>query len=305
MWLITTMQPPVAGIFSPSIHVCVVATSKVGLRIDARDDERPSHASAASLRTRTPTQATRVDARRDVTLQQATRREWEDRRRCPTAPRPVPLVVARAGEAARRRQVAAGRPARRQRRDLAAAFALDTVAAACAPPACRAVLAVTDDAGFARELPRPVRGDPRRRHATSTPPCVRPRPRRSAAGRALSRSRCAPTCRLCGPRTCDERCRGADDRRAFVADAAGTGTTLYTAPSGAFEPQVRRRVGAAHVAAGALEIDGACPASAPTSTTSPTSTRPSRRAWARTPLRHRALAHRRASGQHEGGPPLG
>src|SRR5690349_8720650 len=35
MWLIATMQPPVAGIFSPSIQVREVAASSVGLRIDA------------------------------------------------------------------------------------------------------------------------------------------------------------------------------------------------------------------------------------------------------------------------------
>src|SRR6476469_8813547 len=35
MWLIATMHPPVAGIFSPSIQVREVAASSVGLRIDA------------------------------------------------------------------------------------------------------------------------------------------------------------------------------------------------------------------------------------------------------------------------------
>src|SRR6476469_168718 len=32
-WLSTRMQPPVAGIFSPSIQVCLVVASNVGLRI--------------------------------------------------------------------------------------------------------------------------------------------------------------------------------------------------------------------------------------------------------------------------------
>ena len=71
------------------------------------------------------------------------------------APMPHALRRPRAGQAARARQVPPRRLARpTQRRDLAAAFALDTVAAAAATPGVAAVLVVTDDSGFAADAAR-------------------------------------------------------------------------------------------------------------------------------------------------------
>ena len=46
-------------------------------------------------------------------------------------------------------------------------------------------------------------------------------------------------------------------RRRFVADAAGSGTTMYAAPLAGFEPRFGPGSRRAHLDAGAAEIDGA------------------------------------------------
>ena len=49
------------------------------------------------------------------------------------------------------------------------------------------------------------------------------------------------------------------DGPAFVADADGSGTTLYAAPPGRFRPRFGHDSRSAHLAAGAVEIHGALP----------------------------------------------
>ncbi|MEJ7832314.1 MAG: 2-phospho-L-lactate guanylyltransferase [Nocardioides sp.] len=145
-----------------------------------------------------------------------------------------------------------------QRRALARAFALDTVAACLATPAVVATLVATDDAAFARDFAalgcatipdgdsnglnaalRQAVADARRRWPDHTPaalcadlPALRPEDL-SAALAAV-------------------RPGGAS----FVADAEGKGTTLYTAPFDHFVPLFGVESRLAHLAAGALEVAG-------------------------------------------------
>lgn len=153
-------------------------------------------------------------------------------------------------------------PARRQ--GLAEAFVRDTVAAASATSSVVSVVVVTDDARLARSLvqdgclviPDGVAGDlngslvqaaaEARRHW----PLARPvalcadLPALDAAG--LGDVLSAVLTRA--PR-----------RPAFVADAGGTGTTLYTAPYALFAPRFGGPSRAAHLDADALEIVDAAP----------------------------------------------
>jgi 2-phospho-L-lactate/phosphoenolpyruvate guanylyltransferase len=150
-------------------------------------------------------------------------------------------------------------PGEDERRDLAAAFALDTVAACLATPRVAQVLAVTDDAAFATRLvalgcavvPDGVAGDlngslrqavaeARRRWPGLRPvalcadlPSLRP----DDLGRALATL--------------------PPDAPAFVADATGTGTTMYAAPHGEFDPRFGPGSRDAHLASGAVEVPGA------------------------------------------------
>jgi 2-phospho-L-lactate guanylyltransferase len=144
------------------------------------------------------------------------------------------------------------------RRELAAAFALDTVAAALATPGVGRVLAVTDDFRFAHELgqagcevlPDGVGGD---LNATLV----------QAAAEAERRWPGGPVVALCADlpalRSHDlAAALGAWDRArpAFVADVAGTGTTLYLAPAGRFAPCFGPASRDAHLTAGADELIG-------------------------------------------------
>ena len=145
-----------------------------------------------------------------------------------------------------------------RRRDLAAAFALDTVAACLAADGVARVLAVTDDVPFARRLtdagcaaiPDGVAGD----HNGSL---------RQAAAEVARRWPGLVPVALCAdlpslrPEDLDEAlARIPADRPAFVADADGLGTTLYAAPHGAFDPRFGPDSRAAHLDAGAWEIPG-------------------------------------------------
>lgn len=145
-----------------------------------------------------------------------------------------------------------------QRRDLARAFALDTVAACLATPAVAATLVATDDAAFAADFAalgcvtipdgdtnglnaalRQAVADASRRWPDHTPaalcadlPALRPEDL-SAALAALR-----------------------PGRASFVADADGTGTTLYTAPYDEFSPLFGVDSRQAHLAAGTHEVAG-------------------------------------------------
>lgn len=141
-----------------------------------------------------------------------------------------------------------------RRRDLAAAFARDTVAAARRTPGVVAVLVVTDDFRFAADLradgceviPDGVSED---LNATL----------RQAAAEAARRWPDAVPVALCA----DLPCLVSDDLAAalaevdgpsFVRDAAGSGTTMYAAAHTAFDPAFGHESAALHLTHGAREI---------------------------------------------------
>jgi 2-phospho-L-lactate guanylyltransferase len=148
----------------------------------------------------------------------------------------------------------------RRRRDLAAAFALDTARACLAAEHVVAVLAVTDDARFADDLraagcetiPDGVAGDlneslrqaaaeARRRRPDSVPVAV-----------------CADLPAL-RPGDLDAALLEAAGSAAFVTDGDGVGTTMYTAPYDVFDPRFGFRSRTAHLEAGAREIGAELP----------------------------------------------
>jgi 2-phospho-L-lactate/phosphoenolpyruvate guanylyltransferase len=144
------------------------------------------------------------------------------------------------------------------RRELAVAFALDTASACLATRGVGAVLAVTDDAALSQHLaalgceavPDGAAGDlnaclrlaaseARRRWPRLSPvavcadlPALRPVELGSALG-ALPAGVAS-----------------------FVADNAGTGTTMYAAPHDAFDPRFGPDSRAAHLDAGAVPVAG-------------------------------------------------
>lgn len=148
------------------------------------------------------------------------------------------------------------------RHELAAAFALDTAAAVLATPGVVGLLAVTDDHRFAEQLaalgctvvPDPLDGDLNgtlrqgaadacRRWPGSMPVALcadLPALRSDDLAEALAvvRSRAFPS---------------------YVADAAGTGTTLYAAPLEEFDPRFGPGSADAHDDGGALPVPGALP----------------------------------------------
>lgn len=144
-----------------------------------------------------------------------------------------------------------------RRRDLAEAFALDTAAACLAATRVHAVLAVTDDAAFAARLAaagcacvpdggdglngalRQAAAEAQRRWPGRQPvalladlPALRPADLDAALASLVPG----------GP--------------SYVADAEGTGTTLYTAPADEFDPAFGGESAAAHQGAGALAVRG-------------------------------------------------
>ena len=144
------------------------------------------------------------------------------------------------------------------RRELATAFALDTVLACLSADRVGAVLAVTDDVGFARALgdlgcaaiPDGVTGD------------LNGSLREGAAEAARRWPGLVPVA-LCAdlpallPGDLDEALAQAPlAAAAFVADTAGTGTTLYAAARELFDPQFGVESRAAHLEGGAVELRG-------------------------------------------------
>lgn len=149
-------------------------------------------------------------------------------------------------------------PAGEQRRELASAFALDTVTACLSAPEAAQVLAVTDDAAFARRLAatgcdvlpdgpsgdlntslRLAAAEAHRRWPDLRPAVVcadLPALRHDDLGRALRLAAAHPA--------------------AFVGDAAGQGTTMYTAAYDGFHPRFGPGSRDAHLADGAVELSG-------------------------------------------------
>lgn len=144
------------------------------------------------------------------------------------------------------------------RRALAEAFALDTVAACVAAAEVAEVLVVTDDVPFSTRLarlgtaaiPDGVTGD---LNGTL----------RQAAAEARRRWPDLRPVALCAdlpalrPDDLDDVLRRCGPHPAFVPDAAGVGTTLYAAPYDEFDPCFGPGSRAAHLEAGAREIEDA------------------------------------------------
>lgn len=141
------------------------------------------------------------------------------------------------------------------RSSLAAAFALDTAEAALATPSVRAVLAVTDDHAFAGELaaagcsviPDGVSGD---LNATLVQAAAEAA-RRWPGARPVALTADLPALR---PEELERVLAVLPDSPAFVPDAAGTGTSLYSAPRDRFAPEFGRDSAARHRDAGAVEL---------------------------------------------------
>jgi 2-phospho-L-lactate guanylyltransferase len=145
------------------------------------------------------------------------------------------------------------------RRRLAEAFALDTAAACLAARSVGTVLAVTDDAAFSRDLtelgcvaiPDAVTDDLNETLVQAAAEAARRWP--GLAPAALTGD--LPSLR---PAELDAALGAVPaGRAAYVGDADGVGTTLYTAPLRAFAPRFGDGSGAAHRTAGAEPVDGA------------------------------------------------
>ena len=145
-----------------------------------------------------------------------------------------------------------------RRRELAAAFALDTVAACLAADSVACVLVVTDDAPFAHRLveagcaaiPDGVAGDLNGSLRLAAAEVSRRWPG------LVPVAVCADLPSLRAGDLDDALGRIPPDRAAFVADAAGVGTTLYAAPHAAFDPRFGPDSRAAHLEAGSWEVPG-------------------------------------------------
>src|SRR4051812_48789254 len=156
-WLKTRMQPPVAGIFSPSIQVRRVVASNVGLRMGTARLKAHPRFSRSGRTGRTVTLASSTSRalnepapRRCAGLRLLGRSlpKWPDRIDAMSGSSYVVLLPVK--PPARGKSRLEVDPARR--RGLAAAFALGTARACLAATRVRAVLAVTDDARFADDL---------------------------------------------------------------------------------------------------------------------------------------------------------
>ena len=146
------------------------------------------------------------------------------------------------------------------RRALAQAFALDTIAV-CLEGGAAGVLVSTDDAAFAVHCAA---------LGCATMPDGDSNDLNSALGQAAAEARrrwpYAVPVALCAdlPALTTVDLRSAlrnvtAGTPAFVADAAGTGTTLYTGSYAAFDPRFGAGSRRAHLETGATEIGGALP----------------------------------------------
>lgn len=149
-------------------------------------------------------------------------------------------------------------PSDEERRALAEAFALDTAAACLRATAVTDVLVVTDDFRLASRLrdigcvAMPDAGSDGLNSSLmlAVSECRRRWPE------ALPAAICADLPAL-RPSDLDTALAITPvDVPAFVADAAGVGTTLYRAPAGQFQPRFGPASRTAHLEGGALEIGG-------------------------------------------------
>jgi 2-phospho-L-lactate/phosphoenolpyruvate guanylyltransferase len=147
----------------------------------------------------------------------------------------------------------------RARRDVAEAFALDTAQAAASTPGVDAVLVVTDDfrlASSMRALGCEVMPDGTSQDLNASLVQAVAEVARRWPG-AVPVALCAD---LPGLRPVELAAvlhevvgHVAAGRAAFVADRAGTGTTLYAAPAEHFDPRFGKESAARHRSAGAVE----------------------------------------------------
>ncbi len=152
-----------------------------------------------------------------------------------------------------------------ERRELAEAFALDTVQAAGATPGVDAVLVVTDDVRLAssmRELGCEVMPDGVSEDLNATLVQAAAEVQRRRPG-AVPVALCAD---LPGLRPIELASVLAEVVRhvvhghaTFVRDRAGVGTTLYAAPADDFHPGFGDGSAARHLAAGAVEVGADAP----------------------------------------------
>ncbi len=144
-----------------------------------------------------------------------------------------------------------------QRRQLAEAFALDTVAACLASNQVAAVLVATDDAAFSTRFAALGCATIPDGDTTDLNSALR-----QAVAEAQRRWPELTPVALCADLPAlrsadlDEALASVIDSPAFVADAAGTGTTLYVAAYDAFDPHFGVDSRQEHLFAGALEIPG-------------------------------------------------
>ena len=150
-----------------------------------------------------------------------------------------------------------------QRRELAEAFALDTVAAAVATPGVDAVLVVTDDFRLAGALRGPgvevmpdgVSEDLNATLVQAAAEVVRRWPE------AVPVALCADLPGLLPDELAAALVEASAEvsagRSVFVRDRAGIGTTMYAAAADAFAPRFGLDSAAAHERAGAVEIASA------------------------------------------------
>ena len=142
------------------------------------------------------------------------------------------------------------------RRDLAVAFALDTVTAVCATSAVAEVVVVTGDPSVVeRAAPLGCSVEPDRGDLNGSLVAAAA----SLAGRRPELQPVAVCADLPALRPGDLALaleQSVPGSASFVADHTGTGTTLFGAPYSAFVPQFGPSSRAAHRAAGAIEILG-------------------------------------------------
>ena len=146
-----------------------------------------------------------------------------------------------------------------QRAEVAAAFALDTAAAALACESVHAVLAITDDHRFARRLaalgcsviPDGVSNDLNGSLRLAAAEAVR----RWPGCLPVAVTADLPALR---PAELAQALLSIGHRPAFVRDLAGTGTTLYAAAPHHFKPCFGPDSARAHASSGAVEIAQTC-----------------------------------------------
>lgn len=147
------------------------------------------------------------------------------------------------------------------RRELAAAFALDAVSACLDAGHVARVLATTDDASFAHRIAAlgcsAIPDGDARGLNPAVVQAVAEAGRRWPTLRPIALLADLPALR---PREIDTVLGSlAAETAAFVADASGTGTTLYAAPARGFVPQFGVASAAAHEASGATPVAGDLP----------------------------------------------